>query len=77
MMWMECSTQTGSLVHTTERSMNLLWVSTTARMVNCCSSSTAARSAIGAAQDTLLEFLVVGVLLAMVGRDRKVEETQG
>jgi hypothetical protein len=33
--------------------VNLLWVSTTACMVNCCSSSAAARSAIGAAQDTL------------------------
>ena len=53
MMWMESSAQTGSLVYTTERSMNLLWVSTTTRMVNCYSSSAAARSAIGAAQDTL------------------------
>ena len=41
------------IVYTTERSVNLLWVSTMARMVNCCSSSAAARSAIGAAQDTL------------------------
>ena len=53
MMWMECSTQTGSLVYTTEMSMNLLWVSTTALMVNCFSSSAVARSAIGAAHDTL------------------------
>ena len=53
MMWMECSTQTGSLVYTTERSMNLLWVSTMARMVNYCSPSAATQSAIGAAQDTL------------------------
>jgi hypothetical protein len=46
-------------------------------MVNYRSSSAAAGTAIGAAQDTLSVFVVVGVLLAILGRDRKVEETQG
>ena len=53
MMCMECSTQTGLLVYTTESSVNLRWVSTTACMVNYYSSAAAARSAIGATQDTL------------------------